>query len=266
MKDIHLSISIVIYELDETMLRQCLNALEAALIPCLLTKRLSNWSLTIIDNGNNGELLLPFHSDNTDVIENAENVGYGAAHNQSIMSETSDFHLILNPDVILDPEYFSQTLGFMSSQSDVVLAGPKGMTENGSNAYLCKRYPSLAVLLARGLNRGRVSTLFSQHLARYEYHDLPELSFSDVELLSGCCMFASTNALQRAGGFDDHFFLYFEDFDLSLRMKAEGRVVFLPASSIVHLGGNSATKGLHHIRLFVQSGLRFFRKHGWKII
>jgi GT2 family glycosyltransferase len=140
------------------------------------------------------------------------------------------------------------------------------MTENGSNAYLCKRYPSLAVFLARGLNWGRVSTLFSQHLARYEYHDLPELSFSDVELLSGCCMFASTNALQRAGGFDDHFFLYFEDFDLSLRMKAEGRVVFLPASSIVHLGGNSATKGLHHIRLFVQSGLRFFRKHGWKII
>jgi GT2 family glycosyltransferase len=79
-------------------------------------------------------------------------------------------------------------------------------------------------------------------------------------------MFARTQALQDAGGFDERFFLYFEDFDLSLRMRKIGRVVFLPTASIIHLGGNSAAKGFHHIRLFVQSALRFFQKHGWKIV
>jgi GT2 family glycosyltransferase len=79
-------------------------------------------------------------------------------------------------------------------------------------------------------------------------------------------MFARTQALKDIGGFDEEFFLYFEDFDLSLRMREVGRIVHLPTAKIIHLGGNSAAKGPHHIRLFVQSAIRFFQKHGWKII
>ena len=78
-------------------------------------------------------------------------------------------------------------------------------------------------------------------------------------------MFARTQAIKDVGGFDDGFFLYFEDFDLSLRMRKAGRVVFLPSTNIVHFGGYSAMKGVHHIKLFVLSAFRFFQKHGWKI-
>jgi hypothetical protein len=79
-------------------------------------------------------------------------------------------------------------------------------------------------------------------------------------------MFARTQALKDVGGFDAHFFLYFEDFDLSLRMQKAGRVVFLPTANIVHLGGNSAAKGWRHIKIFAQSAIHFFQKHGWKIV
>tara|TARA_B110000037_G_C16645177_1_gene312164 strand:- start:42 stop:461 length:420 start_codon:yes stop_codon:yes gene_type:complete len=137
---------------------------------------------------------------------------------------------------------------------------------DGSDAYLCKRYPSLLVLFVRGLKQWWPYSVFEQNLAQYEYHELLDSEPSEVELLSGCCMFARTQALQDVGGFDEDFFLYFEDFDLSLRMREVGRIVHLPTAKIIHLGGNSAAKGPHHIRLFVQSAIRFFQKHGWKII
>ena len=73
-------------------------------------------------------------------------------------------------------------------------------------------------------------------------------------------------AMRAVGGFDEDYFLYFEDYDLSLRLAREGRLLFDPAVRIVHHGGYAAQKGLHHIRLFVRSGVRFFRRHGWRWI
>jgi hypothetical protein len=77
-------------------------------------------------------------------------------------------------------------------------------------------------------------------------------------------MLLRTAAVQAVGGFDDAFFLYFEDFDLSLRLGRQGRLVFDPAMAIVHHGGYAASKGRHHLKYFIQSGLRFFNRHGWR--
>jgi hypothetical protein len=229
------------------------------------TETLSSWSLAIVDNGENSASLNAFESENISIIKNRHNVGYGAAHNQTIIDSKSEFHLILNPDVIMDPDCVSETIDFLTNNPDVVLAGPHGIKPDGLKAYLCKRYPSLLVLIVRGLGQEWAHALFQHKLAQYEYRDLSDSAPSNVELLSGCCMFARTQALKDVGGFDVHFFLYFEDFDLSLRMQKAGRVVFLPTANIVHLGGNSAAKGWHHIKIFAQSAIHFFQKHGWKI-
>ena len=264
MNALHLFVSIVVYELDKQILGQCLRSIERSIAHCVQAKNLLAWSLTIVDNGNNGESLNIFESENISIIRNQHNVGYAAAHNQAILCSTSEFHLILNPDVTMDLDCILRNVELLNNDADVVLAGPRGVTLDGSDAYLCKRYPSLFVLFVRGIRQGWAYSLFRQELARYEYHDLLDSEPSDVEILSGCCMFARTRALQNVGGFDERFFLYFEDFDLSLRMREEGRVVFLPTANIIHFGGNSAAKGLHHIRLFVQSAMRFFQKHGWR--
>jgi len=231
-----------------------------------MANKLSAWSLTIVDNGKNGQSLNTFVAENIRIIENLHNVGYGAAHNQAIISSRSEFHLILNPDVTVDLAYVSRTIELLTNNTDVVLAGPCGKAADGTAAHLCKRYPSLLVLFVRGLRQEWVKFFFRRQLAQYEYHDLLDSEPSNVELLSGCCMFARTQALQGVGGFDERFFLYFEDFDLSLKMGEKGRVVFLPTANIIHLGGNSSAKGLHHIRLFVESAARFFQKYGWKIV
>ena len=70
--------------------------------------------------------------------------------------------------------------------------------------------------------------------------------------------------LREAGGFDPRFFLYFEDYDLSLRVARKTRIAYVPAVKVVHHGGHAARKGLRHIGLFVRGAATFFRLHGWK--
>jgi GT2 family glycosyltransferase len=77
-------------------------------------------------------------------------------------------------------------------------------------------------------------------------------------------MICRSKEVLNAGGFDPHYFLYFEDFDLSLRLKDQGKLVFHPGMKIIHGGGHAARKGISHIIHFVRSALRFFNTHGWK--
>ena len=71
-------------------------------------------------------------------------------------------------------------------------------------------------------------------------------------------------AIDRTGGFDPRFFLYFEDYDWSVRLNRVTQTAWLPAMRAVHHGGGASRKGLRHIGLFVRSAFRFYHKHGWR--
>jgi GT2 family glycosyltransferase len=195
------------------------------------------------------------------------NLGYGAAHNLAISADPDGFHLVLNPDVYLERETLWLGLQFLQAQPQVVLVAPAAVDGMGRELFLCKRYPSLLDLLLRGFAPAAIKTLCRDRLARYERRDLSGLHepVSGVALVSGCCMLMRSAAFAAAGGFDERFFLYFEDFDLSLRLHRQGEVVFLPSMKITHLGGHTARKGFHHIRLFAASAWRFYRTHGWRL-
>ena len=77
-------------------------------------------------------------------------------------------------------------------------------------------------------------------------------------------MFCRRAAVAAIGGFSDRYFLYFEDFDLSLRAAARGAIAFVPAVRIVHHGGYAARKGRRHVLLFIRSVFAFYRRHGWR--
>jgi GT2 family glycosyltransferase len=192
------------------------------------------------------------------------NIGYGAAHNQALQRAGSDLHLILNPDVELAQDALFRGAEFLIRQRDVVIVSPSATNALGQTQYLCKRYPSVCVLTLRAFAPEFLKRRFESYLHSYEIRDACGNGVAaDVPLVSGCCMYARTDALRRAGGFSNQFFMYFEDFDLSLRLQPIGRLVYLPSVHIVHHGGYSARKGLRHITMFVQSGWKFFRRHGW---
>jgi GT2 family glycosyltransferase len=99
---------------------------------------------------------------------------------------------------------------------------------------------------------------------RYECRDWdPHETRFDPLLISGCCMLFRSSVFARAKGFDPDFFLYFEDFDLSLRLRRLSRTAYCPAMKIKHQGGGVGRKGIKHIAMYVHSAYRFFSRHGW---
>ena len=263
-----LSISIVVYRVDEAELALNLGTLWQACDQAVLT----DVALTLIDNSEHGtqSAALRALADRTgwrhaNVLSGHGNVGYGAGHNLAIRTTTKSAHLVLNPDVELDANALRSGLATLSLPG-VVLVGAVGRYGNGRPGYLSKRMPSVWTFFLRGFAPAWIKRRFDAQLASYEYRDLPNDRVSDVILVSGAFMLCRSDALRAVDGFDERYFLHFEDLDMSLRLARQGRVVSDPEVTLIHHGGNSASRGLAHLRVFVRSGMRFFNTHGWRLL
>ena len=201
-----------------------------------------------------------------EILNGHGNVGYGSANNLVLPRLASDYHLIMNPDVELAPDALRAALEAMRKDPQIGVLAPAVRGTSGERQYLCKRYPSVWVLFLRGFAPRFVRERFARALDDYEMRDIaPESYFSPVPLASGCFMLVRTANFTRVGGFDPRFFMYFEDYDLSLRIGREAKVAYVPEARIVHHGGEAARKGWRHVAWFLRSAWRFFATHGWKI-
>ena len=194
------------------------------------------------------------------------NLGYGAGHNLAIREATGAYHLVLNPDVVLDASALLQAIRFLEAHPAVGLLTPQVHNGQGGREYLCKRRPGILVLALRGFAPAWLRRPFRRRLERYEMRDLgvDEVT-TGIPIASGCFMFARRELLQRLGGFAPEYFLYFEDFDLSLRLGRVADIAYVPQVQIVHVGGYAAGKGWAHRRMFIRSAMTFFRRHGWRL-
>jgi hypothetical protein len=183
-----------------------------------------------------------------------------------VLADSGDFHLVLNPDVELEADTLGNALAFMDDHPECGLITPASTDVSDRKEYLCKRYPDLLTLLVRGFAPGFVQQWFTGRISHYEMRDLitDEQVFWDPLIVSGCFMFFRGEILRQLEGFDDAYFLYFEDFDLSLRTSQLSRIAYVPSIRIRHHGGKAARKGWRHVRMFGQSLYTFFNAHGWK--
>jgi GT2 family glycosyltransferase len=266
---LRLGISIVCYHPDLHLLARTLTSLQLAISVANEVLPLTT-QLTLIDNGADAPALQALLAESSlaaisSVISNSHNVGFGAANNQAVLMAQSDYHLVLNPDVELAEDALLQGLQHLQQHAPVVAVSPSCRNGAGNIEHLCKRYPTVLDLLLRGFAPGWLRRAFDARLARYEYRELANtLAATAVTLISGCFMLCRTATLQQAGGFDPRYFLYFEDFSLSLALAQHGTLHYLPSCRIVHHGGGAARKGWLHIRLFVTSAYRFYQQHGWR--
>jgi GT2 family glycosyltransferase len=99
--------------------------------------------------------------------------------------------------------------------------------------------------------------------ASFEMRDRDYSREMQVDCLSGCFMFFRSRVLQELGGFDDGYFLYFEDFDLSRRASAVGENLYVPNVHVVHAHGRAHRHSLKLRFVFLRSALRYFSRWGW---
>ena len=271
-----LSVGLVVYRPDLALLGRTLRSLRVAVGIARRGGEASDVSVTLINNGpSGGDALRPLLASALSadseiaaaVMEGHGNVGYGRGHNLAIGSSRSEYHLVLNPDVVLEPDALLEALRFLRRYPEVALLAPEVRGEDGQLQYLCRRYPSVLVLLLRGFAPPSVRRRFAKRLDHYELRDrLEEPVVRPVPLASGCFMLARREPLAAIGGFSSDYFLYFEDYDLSMRLHRLGEIAYVRKVRITHFGGDTARKGGGHVRMFVKSGLRFFRTHGWKLL
>ncbi len=266
-----LSISVVVYRPDLALLLSTLESVATACRTLHLERPSFALRLTIIDNGGLPDIetsldTLRASSINCEIFSGHGNIGYGCGHNLAIENSPYSFHLVLNPDIELDARALASAVDFLDAHPEAGLLTPRIGDDAGRLQYLCRRYPTLVDLFARGFLPARARRLFDRRLARYEMRDLinERDTVWDPPIVSGCFMVFRTTVLKTLAGFDSRYFLYFEDYDLSLRAHEVTRVVYAPVVRVLHHGGGAARKGSAHIRMFVSSAFKFFNRFGWK--
>lgn len=230
--------------------------------------------LYIIDNANNEKYLaeleniksiLSEHFSSITIFTGHGNIGYGRGNNLAIDKTGSDFHLILNPDAVMHKEAIGKALDYLVQNANVALVAPQAYNEDGSIQYIAKRYPTLLTLALRFFKFPLARKVFQHKLDLYEYRDqIPSKEPIEIDIASGCFMFCNTKLLKDVGGFSNDYFMYFEDFDLSVKLNQKYSLAYLPTVEIKHYGGNTSSKGLRHIWYFLHSGLKFFNNNGWR--
>jgi GT2 family glycosyltransferase len=272
-EDRALSVSVVVYEPNARLLAQTFASLRNAYGRLLDVRGEIPAQLYIVDNGGLRDNDIRASLDalagqgmTCEISRGHGNIGYGRAHNLAIERAKSRYHLILNPDIDMSADALANAFDFLEAHSDVGLITPRIDDHEQGIQYLCRRYPTVLDLFVRGFLPEAARRWFAGRLGRYEMRDI--INGRDVvwdpPIVSGCFMFFRTDLLKRLSGFDPRYFLYFEDYDLSLRAHELARIAYVPAVRAVHHGGGAARKGSAHVRMFMTSAFKFYNRFGWK--
>ncbi len=194
---------------------------------------------------------------------NENNVGFARANNQALTQAKGAFILFLNPDTILPEDCIEKCLAFFTANKNAGALGIKMLDGSGNFLKESKRaFPSPLTSLFKLTG---LAVLFprSKIFARYHLGHLSEHENHEVDVLAGAFIMIPKKVLNAVGNFDDRFFMYGEDVDLSYRVQKAGYSNFyFSESSIIHFKGESTKRGsLNYVRLFYRAMSFFVKKH-----
>lgn len=199
---------------------------------------------------------------NVKYIENKENVGFAKANNQAINLADSKYTLILNPDTVVCKETIMGAVDWMEQHDDCGGIGTKMIDGNGVFLPESKRsFPTPWVSFCKIFGLSKLFP-YSRIFARYHNRYLSDEETHKIEIMAGAYMLIRTDLLQKIGGFDESFFMYGEDIDLSYRITKEGYSNYYLPLPIIHYKGESTKKdSFKYVKVFYDAMWIFFKKH-----
>lgn len=223
--------------------------------------------LFLIDNSPTNELIsltdlypgrISYHFAN-------ENLGYGKAHNIGIrksMEEGFKYHVVLNPDLSFREDTIPVLEAFMDENDDVGLCMPdiRNMNDN-SRRYCARLLPTPKNGIFRFLmGNSRIATKIDDE---YQLRHADFTKIMNVPYLSGCFMFFRNDVFRYVGMFDERFFMYYEDVDLSRRFHEVGRTCYVPMVTANHIAERASYKSKKMLWIMIKSAFQYFNKYGW---
>jgi GT2 family glycosyltransferase len=194
---------------------------------------------------------------------NDVNLGFARANNLALKDCGGDAVLFLNPDTLLPEDCFQRSLAYLENHPDAGALGLRML--DGSGRYLRESKRGFPDPVTAFFKLTGMATLFprSAVFARYHMGHLDPLRVQETDVLAGAFMMVRKTVLKETGGFDEDYFMYGEDIDLSYRIRQAGwKNVYFPECPILHFKGESTRKGsLNYVRMFYGAMAVFARKH-----
>jgi N-acetylglucosaminyl-diphospho-decaprenol L-rhamnosyltransferase len=229
-------------------------------IESLQQTRYGNFETFVVDNDS---VVVPELPSWVRLIRNKENVGFARAHNRGIAVSSGDPVVLINPDTIVERDFFEHLEAFVAENPKAGIFGPRIVDSEGHLQLSARREISA---LSGFLGRTSLLTrLFPKSsIVKSQFPAVTDQSHpSPVDWVSGACMVVRRETLRDVGPLDDRFFMYFEDADLCRRARAAGWLVYyLPHVEIVHQTGASSRSKPRTIWLLHKSAFLYHRKHG----
>lgn len=255
-----LGIVIVHYNTLQDLAR-CLESLRAEAPAC-------PHEIVVVDNASTTTGLSELHERFGEVrwLCNTENVGYARGCNQGMAALSADFHLIINPDIVVLPGSLSALLAFAEAHPRAGLIGPQLLNEDGAVQESCRRFYTFKTLLLRRTILGKLFSR-SETVQRHLMRDFDHASVRPVDWVLGGCMLVRREARNRCGPMDERFFLYFEDVDWCYRMWQSGfEVVYFPEARFIHRHRRASAQGRFSRSFWLHLGslISFYEK--WSLL
>lgn len=218
----------------------------------------------LIDNSPVDELRILSSESRIEYIHNPLNPGFGAAHNiaiQKAIAAGSNYHFIVNPDIYYDEDVITPMVEYMKNNEGVGMMMPQILNLDCTLQHLPKLLPSPFSILLRKIKRP--SGYYKKFIEKYELRNVPKIMIYNAPILSGCFTLLNLKAIQEVGMYDDSYFMYFEDWDLSRRMHQKYKTIYYPLVSVYHGYESGANKSIKLFKIFIHSAFTYFNKWGW---
>lgn len=180
------------------------------------------------------------------VLRNPSPMGFGANHNQAFSRAKGAFFCVLNPDIRLDANPFPALLAALAT-AHVGVVAPLVLAVDGAQEDSARRFPTPLAILKRLLT-GRHAAVYAAQGSAYQ-----------PDWVGGMFMLLPQAVYQQIQGFDERYFLYYEDVDLCGRLRLAGwNALLCPGARVIHEAQRSSHKSLRYLRWHLGSMLRFF--------
>lgn len=197
------------------------------------------------------------------VIETGKNLGFGAGHNTVLPMLRSDYHVVINPDILIRENVILEMAEYMDKHKEIGILAPKVLSMDGSPQILGKRNPTLKYLFAsRFRNKDDEPGEIMREYAMADKTNGTEPF--EIENASGCFMMLRTDLFCKLGGFDERYFMYFEDADITRTVRKTHKAVFHPCIPVYHAWERASKKNYRLLMIHIQSMFAYFFKWMFK--
>lgn len=248
-----ITVSLVTYKTDLDELAKCLKSLENDLVSCIY----------IVDNSNEKRMADFCSAYKNIVYIGSDNVGYGAGHNKALrlaLETDAKYHLVLNSDVYFETKVLKYLVSYMEKNKDVAQVQPNIIYPDGRMQYTCRLLPSPVDLIFRRFLPEKMA-----YKMNYRY----TLAFNDhkkemnVPYHQGSFMFFRIECFKEVGLFDERYFMYPEDIDITRRMHKLYKTMFVPDVTVVHAHRAASYKSKKMLKIHITNMIKYFNKWGW---